>query len=126
MGSINEKAVEKLKIEFNVMKKLTRRAEVVAEPVLNALCEFCNQSEIFSQSVVQTGRKLKDCIEDSVKDAEGAISDVEVYRRAAAFYYDGATINVTMTINLGGENKHEEAPTPNQNKGLSLSLDDLL
>ncbi len=124
-----EQAIKKLNKEYADCKKLSRCGEVVAESVKNTLIEFCRQNEEFAQAVVQNDKPLKDCIEATVKGATGkGISDIEVYRRAAAFYFEGAEIHFTMTIDLGdgGFSNHAPAPEEPAKKGLKISLDDLL
>ena len=113
-------------------KKLSRHGAVVAEPVLNALCGFCEQNAEFAQAISQSGKSFKDCVESAVKGAGSAISDIDVYRRAVEFYFEGATVHFQMTIDLGdGGFSNEEtaeipAPADKPSGGLSLSLDDLL
>ena len=132
MGSINEKAVEKLESEFKAAKKLTSKGNVVASPVLNALKQFCEQNEEFAQAVVQSDKLFTDCVEATVKGVGNACSDFEVYRKAAEFYFEGATIHFKMVIDLGdgGFSNKENAPllshSDKRSSGLSLSLDDLL
>ena len=133
MATINEEAITKLNNEFKAAEKLSRRGAAVAEPVLDALVLFCNQSSVFAQAVVQTGKNLKDCIETTVDGAEGAISDIEVYRRAAAYYFDGAKVSFVMNIDLGADTPNAApapipvpVPAPTPKKGLQISLDELL
>ena len=111
-------------------KKLSRKGAVVAEPVVEALCEFCKQNSEFAQAVEQSGKKINDCIEYVVKDSGSALSDLEAYRRAVSFYFEGATVRFTMTVDLGDDgfsNAPATAPLVDKpTSGLSLSLDDLL
>lgn len=125
--SIKEEAIEKLEKEFKAAGKLSRHGAVVAEPVLTALKEFCGQNAEFAQAVVQSSRDLKGCIEGTVAGAEGSISDIEVYRRAAAYYFDGASVSFVMKIEIGAATANTMAePVPAPNEGLQISLDDLL
>ena len=120
MADIKEQAIAKLKDEFNSIKKLSRKGEVVSEPVLNALTAFCGQSGEFAQAIVQKeGKNLKDCVEYTVAEAEG------VYSRAAAYYFDGAKVSFTMSIDIGSETPGDPAEAA-EKKGLNISLDDLL
>ncbi len=83
---MKEQAIVKLNAEFDSAKNLSRCGEVVAKPVLEALTQFCEQNSEFAQAVAQSSRTIKDCIESTVKGANGkGISDIEVYRRAVAF-----------------------------------------
>ncbi len=125
-----EQAIRKLNKEYADCKKLSKCGGVVAESVKNTLIEFCRQNEEFAQAVVQNDKPLKECIESTVKGANGkGISDIEVYRRAAAFYFEGAEIHFAMTIDLGdggfSNGDPKAAPAP-EKKGLKISLDDLL
>ncbi len=127
---MKDQAIAKLNAEFKTAKNLSTCGAVVAKPVLDALTEFCRQNGEFAQAVVQSGKDLKDCIESTVKGANGkGISDIEVYRRAAAFYFEGAEIHFTMVIDLGDGGFSNDAPAPEvpaKKKGLQISLDDLL
>lgn len=126
MADIKEQAITKLKDEFNNIKKLSRKGEVVSEPVLNALTAFCRQNSEFAQAIVQKeGKNLKDCVEYTVAEAEDAISDIDVYSRAAAYYFDGAKVSFTMSIDIGSETPGDSAEAA-EKKGLNISLDDLL
>ena len=98
-----DQAIKKLEDEYNSPAvKFSKCGAIVASSVLNALIQFCRQNSEFAQAVLQSGKSIKDCIESTVKGANGkGISDIEVYRRAAAFYFEGAEIHFTMTIDLG-------------------------
>lgn len=127
MADIKEQAIAKLKDEFNNMKKLSRKSKVVSEPILGALTAFCGQSGEFAQAIVQKADKnLKDCVEYTVAEAEEAISDIEVYSRAAAYYFDGAKVSFTMSIDIGSETQDGVTLEATEKKGLNISLDDLL
>ncbi len=127
-----DQAINKLNAEFKAAKGLSKCGAVVAKPVLDALTQFCRQNSEFAQAVVQSGKDIKDCIESTVKGVSGkGISDIEVYRRAVAFYFEGATVSFVMNIDLGdggfsnNSPAQETAPTVSK-KGLQISLDDLL
>ena len=128
--SIKEEAIEKLETEFKAAGKLSRHGAVVAQPVLDALKEFCGQNAEFAQAVVQSDKTIKDCIESTIKGAGSAISDIDVYRKAVEFYFDGATVHFHMTIDLGDSGFSNAKPTASaltdKPSGLSLSLDELL
>ncbi len=125
-----EQAIKKLNKEYADCKKLSKCGGVVAESVKNTLIEFCRQNEEFAQAVVQHDKPLKECIEATVKGANGkGISDVEVYRRAARFYFEGAEIHFTISIDLGDgglSNDYSAPEVPAKRKVLQISLDDLL
>ena len=72
-----------------------------------ALLEFSQQSEEFAQAVVQGG-SFQECMAAVAKGVGSSISDLEAYRRAAAFYFDGAKVEFQMKIQL--EPAQAEAP----------------
>ena len=114
-----EKAIEKIKAEAEALKTLSPHGNAVSKDVCNVLITFCEQDDEFAQAIVQSGKKLKDCIESTVKGARQSISDLEVYKRAVEFYFPGATVHMNLTIDLIGE-----AAAP-QKQSIDLSFDDL-
>ena len=75
------------------------------------LCEFqCNGSlpaakqykaaPIKIAQAVAQGGSFQDCMKAVAKGVGGSISDLEAYRRAASFYFDGAKVQFTMSIQL--------------------------
>ena len=80
-----------------------RRSEIVKKAVLKQLLSFCEQDEEFLQAVKDSGKGLEACCDACMKDVGSSISDIEVYRRMAAFYFPGAGVNMQMTINLSAE-----------------------
>ncbi|MCM1167088.1 MAG: hypothetical protein NC401_13870 [Ruminococcus sp.] len=124
---MKEEAIKKLETEFEDCKSLSQKGKAVSSAVLDALKEFCKQNEEFSRAVVQTDKPLKDCIESTVKGCGSAVSDIEVYRKAVQFYFPGADIKFSMTIDLGDEG-YSNNPVSDEKKssGLRLSLDELL
>lgn len=127
---MKNEAITKLNAEFKAAKNLSKCGTVVAKPVLDALVQFCRQNGEFAQAVMQSGGTIKDCIESTVKGENGkGISDIEVYRRAVSFYFEGATVSFVMNIDLGDGGSLNDAPAPEEpakKKGLQISLDDLL
>ena len=124
-------ATEKIKAELKCAK-LSAKAKAVAGAVEEALSLFCDQNSEFAQAVKQSGRTATECVESAVRGCGNSISDIELYRRAAAFYFEDSTVHFSMTIDLGdgGFSNEDTAPLPAQadkpSGGLSLSLDDLL
>ena len=80
-----------------------RREEAVKKAVLEQLLSFCEQDAEFLQAVKDSGKGLEECCRAIMKDVGSFISDIEVYRRMAAFFFPGAGVNVQMTINLSAE-----------------------
>ena len=89
------------KLNSQVAEVTGRKENVMKDDVKNALLEFCKQDEEFAQAVVQGGR-FPDCLKavaDALTGKDGC-SDLAVYRKAVAFYFPGADIQMTMRINL--------------------------
>ena len=114
-----KEAIEKIKAEAQALKKLSPQGNAVSKDVCNVLIMFCEQDDEFAQAIVQGKKKLKDCIESTVKGTRQSISDLEVYKRAVEFYFPGATVHMNLTIDLIGE-----AAAP-QKQSIGLSFDDL-
>ena len=92
-----QQATDRLKEEY---KSVTGSKESVMKgAVRDTLLEFCRQNEEFAQAVVQGGT-FKDCMAAVAKGVGSSISDLEAYRRAASFYFDGAKVQFTMSIQL--------------------------
>lgn len=114
MSSWYEQAEDRLKEEYG---KVTGQKEgAMKSAVRDALLEFCRQNEEFAQAVVQGG-SFKDCMAAVAKGVGGSISDLEAYRRAATFYFDGAKVNFSMTIQL-------EPAEAEPDRGILLDLSD--
>ena len=74
--------------------------------VAEALESFCRQKEEFAQAVVQGG-SFAECMAAVAKGCGSSMSDIEAYRRAAAFYFRGAEVKMELRICL--EPEAEEA-----------------
>jgi len=97
-------AEEKLKSEYEKFKssaKSSTKEAMVSRPVLEALLNFC-EDESFSAAVLANPNTLQDCLSAIMKGAGSVISDLEVYQRAAAFYFPNAKISFHMTIDTNG------------------------
>ena len=124
------KALEKLESGLKGAK-LSQHGKTVSTHVVEALKELCRQNGEFAQAVAQSDKTIADCVEAAVKGAGNYLSDIEVYSRAAGFWFEGAKVKFTMTIDLGDEGfsnvtADDARPEPPAKKGLSLSLDELL
>ena len=124
----------KAKQKIDKAEAKSQKAKAVKPAVCEALNNFCGQNEEFARAVVQ-GESIDDCLESTVKGCGNFISDLEVYKRAARFFFPGADVKMTLTIDLGdggysnntsasSELLCETAPEP-VNK-IVLSLDSLL
>ena len=122
---------------MNIEEKLTAELEniilgnkekAVKDAVLKTICKFCEQNAEFKQAIEQSNKSFADCLKATVKNAGTSIEDLEVYKRAVAFYFPGADIKCTMTLDLGDEgfSNNSETPTVSASGKLQLDLDSLL
>lgn len=114
MNSWYEQASARLNDEYGKVKG--QKENVMKSSVRDVLLEFCRQNEEFAQAVAQGG-SFPDCMAAVAKGVGSSLSDLEAYRRAASFYFDGARVNFTMSIQL------EPAAEPQQT-GILLDLSD--
>ena len=111
-----DQARERLEKEYKEVKGTKESAMKAA--VRDTLLEFCRQDEEFAQAVAQGG-SFPDCMAAVAKGVGQSLSDLEAYRRAVSFYFDGAQVDVAMTIRL------EPADTAqDQGGGIVLDLAD--
>lgn len=122
------KAIDKLEKEFaECRESLNRYGDVLGSPVLGALKDFCNQNSEFAQAVEQSDKTIGDCLKAISNGIASAISDLEVYTKAVEFYFKGATVHMTLTVDLGDEGYSSKPPiTVFANKKIELSLDSFL
>ena len=111
--------------------KLGLYEEAVKDYVLDELCIFSEQNSEFAQAIEQSDKSFADCLKESVKGAKKHISDLDCYRRAVAFYFPGADIKCTMTLDLGDGGFSNDLPFPDPDEKpeehkLKLDLDSLL
>ena len=121
--NIEEKLTAELK---NVI--LGNKEKAVKDAVLKTICKFCEQNAEFKQAIEQSGKSLADCLKECIKGVKRHISDLDCYCRAVAFYFPGADIKCTMTLDLGDEgfSNNSETPTGASGGKLQLDLDSLL
>nr|DAJ51101.1 MAG TPA: PcfK-like protein [Caudoviricetes sp.] len=119
MSTSIEQALEKLR----KAKCPAGRCEgVVFKPVVRALEDFCRQDEEFARAVIQGG-SVEDCIRATVKGAGNSLSDLDAYKRAAAFFFPGCDVTMTMRIALC-ESDAKAAPAAAPAKAVTLDLTD--
>lgn len=116
--SFYEQAEKKLREETKAVSGTKETA--MKNAVMDALLEFSKQDEEFARAIVEGG-SFKDCMTAVAKGVGGSISDLEAYKRAVAFYFPGAGINVTMKIDLCDSVK--DAPHPD-GPGILVDLSD--
>lgn len=103
---------------------LDAKIAIVADSVLDAMRNFCYQSEAFAKAVVEGG-SLADCVKNVMGDTNYAISDLDAYKKCAAYYFPTAMIGMSLTINGILPALEEEKPAGSGHI-LSLKLDDFL
>lgn len=116
-------AVDKLKKECAAGKdKFGRYEKVFAEPVLMALESFIGQDEEFARAVYQNSQTFSDCLKAVAKGVVGAISDLDVYKRAVQFYFPGAEIEFCMKLHVNPYDMpvSDSGDKPKEFKTLSL------
>jgi len=114
-----EQAVEKLDKEYK-NGKYDRYAGAMKSAVRDALKDFCRQDDEFAQAVAQGG-SFEDCMKAVAKSVSGSLSDIEAYRRAVSFYFDGAKVEFQMKIMLT-----PAAVTPTSEHGILLNFEDFI
>lgn len=97
-----EEAVKKLELSEKEQKSLGQKEKVVMTAVKEMLTEFCKQEPEFAQAIAQSKAGFAECLKETVKGAGSAISDIDVYRKACAFYFPTATVDMVLTIDLAG------------------------
>lgn len=120
------RAIDKLNREYKE-SNVSDIAKVIFEKTVNTVKSFC-ENEKFAEAVVKQEKTIAECCENIVKEIAEAmknpktriigtgLSDVEVYKKAAEFYFPGADICFSMKIVLPEEE-------PKNNKVIKLSLD---
>lgn len=100
-----------------------RRESAVSKYVEDALLEFCVQDKEFAQAVLQSEKTFSDCCEYVVKGASEVLSDMEAYKRAAEFYFPGASIRFEMHIKVNPYETDEAAEAPISTAGIDTIID---
>lgn len=97
----SQQAVERLEREAKAFKGNKYEA-VMKASVAEALESFCRQNEEFAQAVAQGG-SFRECMAVVAKGCGSSLSDIEAYRRAAAFYFRGVEVKMELRICLEPE-----------------------
>ena len=97
MNEVQINAVRKLREDNG--KPKTREGEYLKPFVRDTLCSFCEQSAVFASAVMADGKSLTGCL-DSFKVEGQNLSDIEVYRMAAQYFFPDAVIEHRMEIKL--------------------------
>ena len=124
-------------------KPAARVADVIRQPVADALKQFARNPE-FADAVVAKGENgFSECLNEIVKGVGASLSDIETYRRAANFFFPGCGVSFRMEIDLtaaangrkeilpGGKTVGEVKALPDTHfqptepRKISIDLDDL-
>lgn len=97
-----ENAIAKIDMEVGEFQG-DKYGEVIYKPVAEALKQFCSNQR-FATAILDSDKTLSDCCKAITKGVKEAISDIEVYRRAVQFYFEGADVKFDMRIILDAEN----------------------
>lgn len=97
----------------------------VKDAVCSALVDFCRQSEEFADAVNATGKTMKECVTEIMRDVGNSISDVELYRRAVQFWLDGADVEAQLRVVLP-DGKSPDVREKRKSTVQILSLEELL
>lgn len=115
MSGWYDEAKERMEREYGQVKG--QKETAMRGAVRDALLEFCRQNGEFAQAVAQGG-SFPDCMAAVAKGVGQSLSDLEAYRRAVSFYFDGAQVEYSMTIRL------EPADTGQDREDIVLDLAD--
>lgn len=119
MTQIQIDAVKKLK-EENV-KQLRNKRDFIVPFLRTALSSFAEQSEEFASAVMAESKSLEGCV-NALKVPQGdrvSLSDFDVYRMAAQYFFPEADVEWSMKISMPAKNQTSA-------KILDLRLEDLL
>ena len=109
----------KKKLDEGVRNRLDKYGEVMKQAVHDALLNFIAQDDEFAQAVVQGGT-FEDAMKAVAKGIRNqSISDMEAYGAAVRFFFPGAEIRVSMTIDLIGD---AAAPEPEEKNAVIIDL----
>jgi len=93
-------AQEKLQSELKKFKGGGKEG-AIASNVVSTLTLFC-KNERFAEAVLANKGTLGDCLKKIMSGVGNSISDLEVYQRAAAYYFPNAKISFSMNIDVDG------------------------
>jgi len=110
---------EKLQNELTeIDKKSDQKTKAIAKHVADKLIQFA-QNKTFGLKVQESVLTLTDCCKEILKGVNHHISDIEVYKRAAKFYFPSSDVEFTMNIVVSEQDKSSNG------QRINISLDDL-
>lgn len=119
MNNFLNEALEK--IDKGMKESLDRYGDAMKADVGAALKDFCKQDAEFAQAVAQGG-SFADCMKAVARGVKGSsISDMKAFGLAVEFYFPGAGIEVTMSIDLCASVK-EAAEAEDKPTGMVIDL----
>lgn len=118
---MNELMIHNITEKLNKEQKDVKgnKENAMAGAVKAALIDFSKQNSEFAQAIMEHSGTFADCMAAVAKGVGNHISDIEAYKKAVQFYFEGADINFTMTVNLC-------ASVESTVGSMSFSLEDLL
>jgi hypothetical protein len=107
---VREKAIKKINDE---LKSLVggRKEKAVSTYVAKTLKDFCKEED-FAQAVVSSEKTISDCCKKIMEKCGNHISDFEVYKKAAQFYFPKAKVTFTMDIDINGTAEKSKITKP--------------
>ncbi len=112
---VKEKIQKELK---GTQNKGSQKVKAIACHVAEKLVKFA-ENETFGLAIQESESTLTDCCKEILKGVNNHISDNEVYKRAAKFYFPSADVEFSMNIVVSNDDKKSN------NQKISISLDDL-
>lgn len=107
------------KIE-NELKQCGDKLHPVYRCVADTLQGFCRQDEEFAKAIYESDKDFNSCMESVLKNKGNCLSDIEAYRRAVRFYFDGADVIFEMRLELCGDSEKSDMILPK--KAMILDL----
>ena len=98
-GQNTETAIQKIDRELKEFKG-GMKEKVVSSSIAKTMKTFCKNAA-FAAAVLDKKKTLPDCVGEIMKGVGSSISDIEVYRKAAKYYFPGATVKFNMEISTG-------------------------
>ena len=100
-----------------------QKEKAMAGAVLATLKDFCVQNEDFAQAVEQGGT-FADCMKAVAKGVGNSISDLDAYKKAVQFYFQGAKVQMQLSIDLIGDAAKKRPDEEAGAKSVVLNLAD--
>ncbi len=121
MTQVQIDAVRRLKEEKTDGAKLDDMRTYLERYVKDTLARFCEQSEEFAAAVMAEDKSLAGCLQALKLPGRGAgyLSDFDVYRMAAQYFFPEADVEWSMKISMPQKSQTSA-------KILNLRLEDLL